>query len=181
MQRILVRHARPLVAAGLCYGALDMPADEQATADAAQALAMHLPTGFVALVSPLQRCRQLADALKLLRADGTFSVDARLAEMDFGVWEGVAWADIPRVAVDAWTADFGNHRFGGKESVGDVLSRVASVWDAVPVASLWITHAGVVRAATLVAAGTRQVARADQWPLTAPAFGGWVTVETRDV
>ena len=32
----LVRHARPLVAPGICYGRLDMQADAQATADAAQ-------------------------------------------------------------------------------------------------------------------------------------------------
>ena len=177
MQRILVRHAKPLVAAGLCYGASDMPADMQATADAARELAKHLPIRFVAIVSPLQRCRQLADALQALRPDGTFTVDARLAEMDFGVWEGVAWDHIPREAVEAWTADFAHHRFGGKESVHEVLNRVAAVWDAMPLASLWITHAGVVRAATLIAAGTRQIARADQWPLAAPAYGGWVTIE----
>lgn len=174
MRRVLVRHAKPLVAEGICYGALDIPADLQATADAAQALAPHLPPGFVALVSPLQRCRQLADALKALRSDGTFTVDARLAEMDFGTWEGVAWADIPREAVDAWTADFSSYRFGGKESVSEVLNRVAAAWDEVPDASLWVTHAGVVRAATLIAAGTRQIAQAEQWPLTAPAYGGWV-------
>ena len=176
MQRILVRHASPLIASGTCYGALDISADQQATDMAAHALAQHLPPNFSAWVSPRLRCRQLADALKGLRADGVFTIDARLAEMDFGIWEGVAWADIPRAAVDAWTADFANHQFGGKESVNAVLNRVGAAWDASPGATLWITHAGVVRAASLIATGQRRIERADQWPVTAPAYGGWVTL-----
>jgi len=176
MKRILVRHATPLVAPGICYGALDMAADAQATQTAAHALAQHLPKNFSASVSPRARCRQLADALQSLRPDGEFTLDARLAEMDFGIWEGVAWADIPRGAVDAWTADFANHKFGGKESVNAVLDRVAAAWDAKPGATLWITHAGVIRAAQLIASGLRSIERADQWPVSAPAFGEWVVL-----
>ena len=177
MQRIVVRHARPLIAPGICYGVLDIPADSQETNFAARALAPQLPGGFLALVSPLQRCRQLADALQLLRSDGVFTFEPRLAEMDFGQWEGVAWADIPREAVDAWTADFARHRFGGKESAGDFLRRVSKVWDEAPGAALWITHAGVARAAMLIASGIREIERADQWPLTAPAYGELMTLQ----
>lgn len=180
MQRILVRHARPLIAPGICYGALDMPADAAATEAAAFALAAQLPANFRALVSPLQRCRQLASALGALRSDAVFSVDARLAEMDFGIWEGIPWVDIPREAVQAWTADFAYHRFGGRESVSEVLHRVASVWDAPSEAGLWITHAGIVRAAMLVAAGNRHISHADQWPLSAPACGEWITLAARN-
>ena len=38
MRLWLVRHAQPLVAPGVCYGATDMPADVDATSQAAQAL-----------------------------------------------------------------------------------------------------------------------------------------------
>lgn len=183
MQRTVVRHAKPLVDAGVCYGALDVAADVQATELAARALAAHLPMNFVALVSPLQRCRQLAQALQALRADGAFNTDARLAEMNFGKWEGVPWAAIPKDALDAWTADFANHRFGGIESVGEVMHRVAAAWDMQASeqgeVNVWITHAGVARAAALIASGTRHIDRADQWPVTAPAFGECVTLEAR--
>jgi hypothetical protein len=47
MRLWLVRHAAPLVEAGTCYGALDVPADAQATQQAAQALAQALPPGAV--------------------------------------------------------------------------------------------------------------------------------------
>jgi len=39
----LVRHAQPLIESGVCYGALDVAADETATTQAAQALARHYP------------------------------------------------------------------------------------------------------------------------------------------
>jgi alpha-ribazole phosphatase len=37
----VVRHARPLIAPGVCYGALDVPACPQTIRDAAEALAQH--------------------------------------------------------------------------------------------------------------------------------------------
>jgi len=38
---------------------------------------------------------------------------------------------------------------------------------------LWITHAGVMRAATLLHRGARHITRADQWSKAAPGFGQW--------
>ena len=172
----LARHARPLVAPGMCYGALDIAADAELTLASAQALAQALPQDTSVQVSPLQRCRQLADALQDLRPDLHFQTDARLREMDFGHWEGVAWADIPRAAVDAWTADFAQHRFGGHESASEVLARVACAWDARDVAThtLWIAHSGVAQAATLLHQGIRQVAQAKDWPLSHLKYGEWL-------
>jgi alpha-ribazole phosphatase len=173
----LARHAQALVAPGICYGALDLEADPELTRAAAWALAQALPPGVVVQASPLRRCQQLAQALHALRDDLPFSTDTRLREMDFGRWEGVAWADIPRAAVDAWTADFAQHRFGGKESANEVLARVASAWDALQAASgtLWITHSGVAQAATLLHKGIRHIARAEDWPVSRLQYGQWMT------
>ncbi|MBK9441772.1 MAG: hypothetical protein IPN53_10860 [Comamonadaceae bacterium] len=38
---------------------------------------------------------------------------------------------------------------------------------------MWITHAGVIRTAHLLARSVRQVQHAAQWPLDAPGFGQW--------
>ena len=138
---------------GTCYGILDIAADATATQAAAKALAQTLPQGVQGVCSPLQRCRQLAAELLLLRPDLSFTTDARLAEMDFGCWEGVAWSAIDKSAVDAWTADFAHHRFGGKQSVSEFMQQVASAWDAAQQSgkdNLWITHAGVIRACSLL-------------------------------
>jgi alpha-ribazole phosphatase len=88
----------------------------------------------------------------------------------------VAWADIPRAAVDAWTTDFATHRFGGKESANDLLARVAGAWDALQTRddALWIAHAGVAHAATLLHQGIRHVEQANDWPVTALKYGEWM-------
>jgi alpha-ribazole phosphatase len=42
---------------------------------------------------------------------------------------------------------------------------------------VWITHAGVARAADLISKGIREVSDASQWPKHAPAYGEWVTLD----
>lgn len=181
MKLWLVRHAQPLIAPGICYGATDMAADEQATLQAARELAQMVPVGVSVVSSPLQRCERLAQCLRELRPDLAYKIEVRLVEMDFGCWEGQRWDAIPKADFDRWLADFGRHRFGGRESVSELMQRVANAWDDTKQEgrdAVWITHAGVIRAATLIARGERQVARAAQWPRAAPAFGRWCELQT---
>jgi alpha-ribazole phosphatase len=171
----LARHAQPQVETGVCYGALDVPADPQATQRAARRLADMLPPGTLVTSSPLQRCELLTRYLYALRPDLALGFDPRLREMDFGNWEGQRWDAIGQPALEAWTADFAQHRPGGGETVQHFMQRVAAAWDgrhASP--TLWVTHAGVIRACGLLAQGIRQIDRADQWPQAAPGFGEWV-------
>lgn len=177
MKLWIVRHARPLIAAGICYGAIDVAADAEHNLQAAHALAQALPLQCKVWVSPLLRCQQLAQSLSERRPELQAHTEIGLREMDFGAWEGVAWDAIPPQALQAWTDDFGGHRFGGVESANAVLARVAQVWDqAQQVASaevVWITHAGVARAAQLLSLGIRSVDSASQWPQDAPGYGQW--------
>jgi alpha-ribazole phosphatase len=207
MKLWLVRHAQPLVDAGICYGRLDVAADAGATAQSARQLAAHLPAGSRVVSSPLQRCEQLAHALYALRPDLAYKTDQRLQEMDFGQWEGRAWQEIGQAELQAWTTDFANYTVGHDgESVTAFMARVASAFDALgrtdsgpqtltPALSqrareqqgcallakkeqesdtLWITHAGVIRAAQLLTQGVRHIERADQWPPDAPKYGQWL-------
>lgn len=176
----MVRHAQPLVEAGICYGQLDMQADAQATQRCAQALAKILPIGITVVTSTLQRCEQLSHTLHTGRADLTIKKDARLQEMNFGHWEGQPWASIDRAELAAWTADFANYRPGGNgESVTSFMARVASAFDDLAQGrdTVWVTHAGVIRAGGLIHQGLRLITRADQWPLDAPAYGQWATFQ----
>ena len=94
--RWLVRHPRPEVAKGLCYGRLDVPAQPEDTERAAQTLARRLPEGLVLRSSPRQRCLTLAQRLHALRPDLVLlPPEAWLAEMDMGDWEGRPWAELP--------------------------------------------------------------------------------------
>lgn len=174
MKLWLVRHALPLVAEGLCYGASDVPADADATLAAARAVAAHLPPGLAVTSSPLRRCLQLAEALHQERADLPHRLDPRLAEMDFGAWENRPWSAIPPQEFERWTADFAGHRCGGGESVAQLMARTAAALADVRAHdsdALWITHGGVVRAVRLLADGVACPARADEWPREGLAFG----------
>ncbi|MCF8173090.1 MAG: histidine phosphatase family protein, partial [Candidatus Methylopumilus sp.] len=124
----LVRHARPMIQEGLCYGQLDIPADPLATLHTAQAIAPLLPVGATLYCSGLQRAQQLAQAIHLQLASVIHdqrntllpNIDTRLNEINFGVWEGVAWDEIPKAAFDQWTQDFDRHRFGGAECLREL-------------------------------------------------------------
>ena len=193
MKLWLVRHAQPLIDAGICYGRLDMAADAEATAECAAKLATQLPAGLRVVSSPLQRCEQLAQALQALRPDLAYKTDGQLQEMDFGQWEGCAWQDIPRAELEAWTGDFAHYNVGHDgESVAAFMARVGAAFEGLTPQSqipamvqrtmaqdsgvLWITHAGVIRAVALLAQGVRHIERANQWPVEAPKYGQWRTL-----
>lgn len=179
----LVRHAPVLAAPGLCYGRSDLPADPAATQAAVQALAQQLPAGLALSTSPLQRCTRLAQELLALRPDlrPAPRPDARLQEMDFGIWEGRPWSAIARPDFDTWMVDFAHARPGGNgETVAELMARVGVAWDdwcASGQDALWITHAGVMRAALLLARGVRLPTTAGDWPAVTLALGGVLTLD----
>lgn len=176
MRLWLARHARPLVQEGLCYGALDVAADESETAAAATRLAQALPQGLHVLSSPLRRCTQLAQALATLRPDLVTMLDPRLAEMDFGSWEGRAWSSLARGEMDAWTGDFAGYRAGGTgERVSQFVARVdALLWDMRQARreQAWIAHAGVFKVLVRRLDGLALAAATD-WPVETLEFGRW--------
>jgi len=180
----LVRHALPLIDKGICYGRLDVPADREATKICALELHNILPKRIAVRSSPLQRCELLTHKLIGLRSDLTVKTDAKLQEMNFGQWEGRAWADVPPPELAAWTDDFAHYRAGGTgESVTQFMARVAAAFDELDPATdtLWVTHAGVIRAATLIAGGIRHISQADQWPIDAPSYGQWCKLDIKNI
>lgn len=180
----LVRHAPPLIDAGICYGRHDVPADAATTHACAARLRAALPGRLAAATtSPLQRCEQLAQALQGLRRDLTFESDHRLVELDFGSWENQAWAHIPRADIDAWTADFACYPPGGGEALTAMLTRVqAALTEATHQALehggdvLWITHAGVARCVQWLQQHGAVAPLSHDWTAPAPRYGEWLRV-----
>ncbi|HEX4880316.1 MAG TPA: histidine phosphatase family protein [Limnobacter sp.] len=174
MRLWLMRHAPVLLPAGVCYGASDVLADQEATRQAARRAAEQLPGGLHVRVSGLQRAQQLATQLAVLRPDlPAATVDTRLNEMNFGRWELQAWNDVPQSAFDAWLADFDHHRFGGVESTHMLLQRVQQALNSRQGDELWIAHAGVIRAVQWIAGhGTTPVGQAANWPSAVVEPGG---------
>lgn len=167
---MLMRHLQPEVADGICYGVtdLDLATGHEA---ALEAVLECLPPLAGLATSPLSRCRLLAEVIG--RRHGLDAmVDPRLAEMNFGTWEGRAWSEIARAELDEWAADFLHARPHGGESVAELQARTHAAladYRARPGDHLLVTHAGVIKAA--LATGPR----AEDWP-PALAFGKFVTI-----
>jgi len=175
MDLYLIRHPVVETAPGICYGRSDVALRDTPDVGAAliaEKLALLMGTSSATAIShvatsPLSRCMTVAQALT---NDAT--VDARLAELDFGRWEGVAWDAIPRVEIDAWAADITHGRPHGGESVQQLADRTAS-WlaelaipsgEATDTAHVAITHAGVIRIMTAQALQVR-VLTCLKWPV----------------
>lgn len=181
MKLRLLRHAPVQAEAGLCYGATNLAASPAHTRQIAARIAPALPSGIVLHSSPLARCRVLAQAVVALRPELRVQADPRIAEMDFGAWEGRPWEAIEPAALEAWSADFADARAGGDgESVRLFMQRVGAAWDAWRASgrdALWVTHAGVIRAVWLLQAGLGCPERSEQWPARAIDFGECVEVD----
>jgi alpha-ribazole phosphatase len=122
----LVRHSRPALDGGRCYGRFDAqlpPAWKEEVAT----LQSRLPADPALISSPDRRCRELAELLAL-RSGSAPLIDERLLELDFGAWEGMAWADIPRAESVHWAKDLWNRSPPGGETYAALYARVSSAW-----------------------------------------------------
>lgn len=166
---ILLRHGEPEGGAGRCYGRLDLAPGPDTPALAAR-LAAALPPVPRIVTSPLARARALAEALAAARGLA-LAADPRLAELDFGGWEGLSWEAVPRAALDAWAADLLNARPHGGETVAELARRVSAALSDVEAGggALVVTHMGPIRAA-LARAG-----RPDPWAARL-GFGDWIAL-----
>ena len=167
MRLYFIRHTKPLIETGVCYGQHDCAAEDVLTA--AGFLLARLPSDLTIWSSPLIRCRTLAERLHPQPI-----IDKRLAEMHFGEWEGRLWDDIPRAELDAWAADVAGYAPPGGESPRELQRRaldfVASL--DVPEAVI-VTHAGVIR--TLLAHW--QELPPERWTELNFAYGSCTVVE----
>jgi alpha-ribazole phosphatase len=145
---VLIRHPPPDIAAGICYGRLDVALRPDA-ADMAQAIVVSLAGHALAGIwtSPAQRCRGVAEAAA--RAAGIpLRIEPRLRELDFGAWEGIPWADVPRAALDAWADDPLGFAPPGGETGAALLRRVREVHDELRAAQAdcaVVSHGGPLR------------------------------------
>jgi alpha-ribazole phosphatase len=169
------RHPRAVDTASRCIGQTDVRVDPRrakrlAHRIRAQARRQGLPR--VVLTSPLQRCYAVGRWLR--RWGWQHRVEPALIETDFGSWDGLAWADIAHVDVDAWCADFLHHAPGGGENLHTFFQRVQA-WQAPEAPVCIVGHAGWMLARRWLTTGQPWPVRADQWPAP-PAHGAQWTL-----
>jgi alpha-ribazole phosphatase len=166
------RHPRARHADGRCIGRTDLAVDPRRAKRLAHrirhAARRHgLPR--VAWVSPLTRARAVGGWLR--RWGWRVETDARLAELDFGAWDGRPWSEIPWSEVEAWRADLLHCAPGGGETLAQLALRVqafeADAGSADGGPRLVVGHAGWINAWLVVAPGCTRLEAAD-WPPPPP-------------
>ena len=118
----LIRHTKPDISPGICYGKMDINVAENFTDEAAQVSSWLGPTDLI-ITSPLLRTLRLAEYLAS-RHQCELRSHPGLMEMHFGDWEGRAWNDIPRGEINAWNADLMHYTPPNGESVQQLMQRV---------------------------------------------------------
>ena len=136
-------------------GQSDVPLNDTGRAQARRngaALAAHLadPAAFDYVASPLGRTRETMRIVRaaLSQPPGAFVTDARLLELNYGVWQGQLSADLPRTDPEgvAWRhADPVNWRAAGGESYAELTARVLDWLAGVERDTIVVSHGGVSR------------------------------------
>lgn len=131
MEIYLIRHTRPDVPEGLCYGRNDVPLDEADFVSRLPQIVAQLPRGMPFYSSPATRCVRLAERLVADTGGALAGVDERLHELHFGDWEGRLWRDLPREETTRWTGDIVQHTPTNGENFMAMWDRVAQVYQSI--------------------------------------------------
>lgn len=143
MEIHLLRHPKPNIAKGICYGQTDLLIKFPLLNIDIEALkAQHYDYIYT---SSLQRCTHVSDLF-----DQPFIIDERLKEVNFGDWEMKYWHEIPASEIEPWYADYITIRPPNGESFIDLIGRVQSFTNEQlsnkrTKKILIITHLGVIR------------------------------------
>lgn len=145
MEIYLVRHTKPAIAKGICYGQADIDVTETFHSEAA-IIKQHIPQQVQAVYSsPLKRCSKLA---QYLYNDHSIHLVDELKEINCGRWELQHWDDIPRDEVEPWMKDLINVPTSEGESYLDVYNRVQRIFDHIhqqQLPAVIVAHGGVIR------------------------------------
>jgi alpha-ribazole phosphatase len=161
-----IRHAPVVGHDGRIYGNLDVDCD-CGDEDLFRALAAGLPRDAIWVVTPLSRTRATAEAILRHHGDASsitaadFEIEPRLAEQNFGTWQGLSHAELAEQRSGAW------HRFWlapaeeeppGGESFAALSARVAEAIEQLTRRHaghdiVCVSHGGPIRAALARALG----------------------------
>ena len=145
MEIYLIRHTKPDIVKGTCYGQADIGTTDSFLYEAS-CIQQHIPAGIQTVYSsPLRRCRQLAE---FLFPEKSIFLDDRLKEIHCGEWEMRLWDDIEKSHLQHWMQDSLNVRMPGGESYTELYNRVRHFFEGVqtynqPLAI--VSHGGVIR------------------------------------
>lgn len=148
MEIYLIRHTKPDIEKGICYGQADVQVSDSFVQETTS-IVEHLPDYIdVVYSSPLTRCQKLAEFIKRGKE---LKLDARLKEMNFGDWELKTWDKIDQTELNTWMVDFVNVKVPNGENFIELHERVSSFMDELikqpHKAVAVVAHAGTIRSA----------------------------------
>ncbi|MBQ0089312.1 MAG: alpha-ribazole phosphatase family protein [Prevotellaceae bacterium] len=121
MQVYLIRHTKPNVPIGTCYGQSDVDIAPTFREEATGTLSLLKGIQFDKVYcSPLRRATKLAVFCGYPDAER----DDRLMEMNMGEWEMRWIEDIPDVSIDLWYDQFDTIHAPGGETFDDLYNRI---------------------------------------------------------
>jgi len=130
MEIHFIRHTRPKIDSGVCYGQSDINlADsfDEESEQVIQQLSNFQNKGQYHQIfsSPSKRCLLLANKIrKHQKEPTTIEKDKNLMELNFGDWELKTWNEIPREQSDPWSEDFINISPPNGENIISLKTRV---------------------------------------------------------
>jgi alpha-ribazole phosphatase len=151
MEIYLIRHTKPDISPGICYGKTDLL--PVATFKSESALIKEeisdITFDFV-YSSPLKRCSMLADELF-----ESYIISDLLTEMNFGRWEGLSWdAIFQDPEGKKWFDNYMTYSCPEGESFQDLCDRVKCFTEQLKNKQFskiaLVTHAGVIRAFRII-------------------------------
>ena len=142
----LIRHTKPLVDKGICYGQTDLDVADTFLGEAEIIKKVLPPTIETVYSSPLQRCAKLATTLF-----PTHNIihQPTLMELNCGNWEMQYYDHIPKHEIDPWMADYVNYTIPNGESYTTLYNRIIKAFENIatqhkePIAI--VAHGGVLR------------------------------------
>lgn len=151
MEIYLIRHTKPKIEDGICYGQSDIDLSFSFENEF-QNLMQKIPSSFdIVFASPLKRCSELAGKLHAEK----LIYDNSLMELNFGEWELKKWDDINKEEINKWMNNYVDVAPSNGENYRQLYERVKQFWQK-NIIKLQkekiaiVTHAGVIRAALAV-------------------------------
>lgn len=151
MNIYLLRHTKPNIPKGICYGQTNVNTAETFESEKKKIIEQIENINFDKIYSsPLRRCSKLAKTLAKKPKDIIF--DKRLMELNFGIWENKKWDEIEKTEeAKLWFDDYLNIACPGGESYVDLIERIQNfINDLSKNYSykniLIVTHGGVIKA-----------------------------------
>ena len=145
----LIRHTKPDVTEGTCYGQSDIDIVKEEFQRDLIYMKSVIPirNWQAAYTSPLKRCAKLTN--ELTQGSCKIITDNRIKELNFGDWELQKWNNIPEKEMNEWCENYIQKSPPNGESYNELYERTVNFWKMLngkdhKTAGI-ITHGGVIR------------------------------------